>query len=195
MGAFWTLRRRSVIREDSASSSKIQQIYNHQTECRSTLSLSTWSAYSSLSFKVEIVVHITSNLIWFLKSLQWKLKNALWKLISFKKSKNAQNSNHSTALLPDLTNSKSISRKRECLKNCHICKGFYGDNFMGHLCAQTCVKLDGQIMPNCNELISIAPFLKPSSQPWSSFYLKNPAYRWGVWIRPDKGSDCWDKAN
>ena len=61
-----------------------------------------------------------------------------------------------------LTESKSISSKRKCLKNCHICKGFYGDNFQGHLCAQTCVKLNGQIMPNCNELISIAPFLKPN---------------------------------
>ena len=71
------------------------------------------------------------------------------------------------SLLEGLAESKSISklknsRKRECLKNCHICKGFYGDNFQGHLCAQTCVKLNGQIMPRCNELISIAPFLKPN---------------------------------
>merc|ERR1712242_41862 len=109
LGAFWTLQRRSVIREVSASSSKIHP----------KLSSSNRMSVNFKPFNLVCLVIFVFQ-----------------------------------ALLPDSTDSKSISRKRECLKNCHICKGFYGDNFMGHLCAQTCVKLDGQIMPNCNELIS-----------------------------------------
>jgi len=53
------------------------------------------------------------------------------------------------------------NKKTICLRNCHLCKGLYGQHFHGHLCAQTCVKLGGRITPDCTDLVSIAPFLRP----------------------------------
>jgi hypothetical protein len=44
----------------------------------------------------------------------------------------------------------------------------YGDHFEGHLCAQTCVRLRGRLIPDCTDLVSIAPFLDPASTSNSS---------------------------
>lgn len=38
---------------------------------------------------------------------------------------------------------KSTKKTRHCLKNCHKCKRHYGDLFVSHLCARTCIKHEG----------------------------------------------------
>ncbi|GJQ74861.1 putative eclosion hormone [Trypoxylus dichotomus] len=46
-----------------------------------------------------------------------------------------------------------------CIKNCAQCKEMYGKYFYGQLCADSCVKYKGSIIPNCEDIASIAPFL------------------------------------
>lgn len=54
---------------------------------------------------------------------------------------------------------KSTKKIRHCLKNCHKCKRHYGDLFVSHLCARTCIKHEGRIRVNCKNLRSITPYL------------------------------------
>ncbi|XP_016662241.1 eclosion hormone-like [Acyrthosiphon pisum] len=46
-----------------------------------------------------------------------------------------------------------------CIRNCAQCKKMLGDYFEGPLCADTCVKFKGKMIPDCENIDSIAPFL------------------------------------
>ncbi|CAO1400308.1 unnamed protein product [Diamesa hyperborea] len=46
-----------------------------------------------------------------------------------------------------------------CLRNCAQCKKMFGNYFEGQLCADACVKFKGKVIPDCEDLSSIAPFL------------------------------------
>lgn len=39
-----------------------------------------------------------------------------------------------------------------CLKNCAQCKKMFGHFFEGQLCADSCVKFKGKIVPDCEDL-------------------------------------------
>lgn len=47
-------------------------------------------------------------------------------------------------LLVVIGETKSTKKTRHCLKNCHRCKRHYGDLFVSHLCARTCIKHEGR---------------------------------------------------
>ena len=49
-----------------------------------------------------------------------------------------------------------------CLQECQVCQVMYGEHFIGHCCAKTCLKTFGAIKPDCNDLKSIAPCLDVS---------------------------------
>eukprot|EP00095_Tigriopus_kingsejongensis_P008912 snap_masked-scaffold279_size225217-processed-gene-0.5 protein:Tk08912 transcript:snap_masked-scaffold279_size225217-processed-gene-0.5-mRNA-1 annotation:"eclosion hormone-like" len=55
------------------------------------------------------------------------------------------------------------SPRSTCLRSCHLCQQMYGDHFQGHLCAHTCIKLRGRIIPDCTNFPSIAPYLDLSN--------------------------------
>lgn len=46
-----------------------------------------------------------------------------------------------------------------CIRNCAQCKKMFGAYFEGQLCADACVKFKGKIIPDCEDLNSISPFL------------------------------------
>ncbi|CAH2059695.1 unnamed protein product, partial [Iphiclides podalirius] len=46
-----------------------------------------------------------------------------------------------------------------CLENCAQCKKMLGSWFEGPLCAESCVKYRGRLIPDCEDFASIAPFL------------------------------------
>lgn len=46
-----------------------------------------------------------------------------------------------------------------CIRNCAQCKKMYGSYFEGQMCADACVKFKGKIIPDCEDIGSIAPFL------------------------------------
>ncbi|XP_055300037.1 eclosion hormone [Sitodiplosis mosellana] len=46
-----------------------------------------------------------------------------------------------------------------CLRNCAQCKKMYGSYFEGQMCADGCVKFKGKVIPDCEDIGSIAPFL------------------------------------
>ncbi|XP_017771053.1 PREDICTED: eclosion hormone-like [Nicrophorus vespilloides] len=46
-----------------------------------------------------------------------------------------------------------------CIRNCAQCKKMFGPYFEGQLCADACVKFKGKIVPDCEDIVSIAPFL------------------------------------
>jgi hypothetical protein len=46
-----------------------------------------------------------------------------------------------------------------CIRNCAQCKKMFGPYFEGQLCADACVKFKGKIIPDCEDIASIAPFL------------------------------------
>ncbi|XP_058460821.1 eclosion hormone-like [Malaya genurostris] len=46
-----------------------------------------------------------------------------------------------------------------CINNCAQCKKMYGAYFEGQLCADSCIKFRGKIMPDCEDIGSIAPFI------------------------------------
>lgn len=46
-----------------------------------------------------------------------------------------------------------------CIRNCAQCKKMFGSYFEGQLCADFCVKFKGKIIPDCEDVLSIAPFL------------------------------------
>ena len=92
------------------------------------------------------------------------------------------------------------SPRNLCLRNCRICESMYGAKFEAHLCAHTCIKLRGKIIPHCTDLSSIAPFLDPEflqgmkqsdeEMFWSSDIMKsfgdpvvvNDLRKKGLWI-------------
>jgi hypothetical protein len=46
-----------------------------------------------------------------------------------------------------------------CIRNCAQCKKMFGPYFEGQLCAEACVKFKGKMIPDCEDITSIAPFL------------------------------------
>ncbi|KAF2888745.1 hypothetical protein ILUMI_17428 [Ignelater luminosus] len=46
-----------------------------------------------------------------------------------------------------------------CIRNCAQCKKMFGPYFEGQLCADACVKFKGKMIPDCEDITSIAPFL------------------------------------
>lgn len=46
-----------------------------------------------------------------------------------------------------------------CIRNCAQCKKMFGPYFAGQLCADACVKFKGKIIPDCEDIASITPFL------------------------------------
>ena len=63
--------------------------------------------------------------------------------------------------LPAPTTSRtSYSR---CLRTCVHCKEMYGQYFLGHLCAQTCISKHGNFRAVCTDIHSIKPFLDVAS--------------------------------
>lgn len=46
-----------------------------------------------------------------------------------------------------------------CLHNCAQCKKMFGAFFEGQLCADACIQFKGKIIPDCEDLNSIAPYL------------------------------------
>ncbi|KAK4883502.1 hypothetical protein RN001_006821 [Aquatica leii] len=46
-----------------------------------------------------------------------------------------------------------------CIRNCVQCKKMFGPYFEGQLCADACVKFKGKMIPDCEDITSIAPFL------------------------------------
>ncbi|XP_038106332.1 eclosion hormone [Culex quinquefasciatus] len=46
-----------------------------------------------------------------------------------------------------------------CINNCAQCKKMYGAYFEGQLCADSCLRFRGKIVPDCEDIGSIAPFL------------------------------------
>ncbi|XP_057336146.1 uncharacterized protein LOC130674740 [Microplitis mediator] len=48
-----------------------------------------------------------------------------------------------------------------CIRNCAQCKKMFGPYFEGQLCADTCVKFKGKMIPDCEDADSIAPFIVP----------------------------------
>ena len=50
-----------------------------------------------------------------------------------------------------------------CLRSCVHCKEMYGQYFLGHLCAQTCISKHGNFRAVCTDITSIKPFLDLAS--------------------------------
>ncbi|XP_024086218.1 eclosion hormone [Cimex lectularius] len=46
-----------------------------------------------------------------------------------------------------------------CIRNCAQCKKMFGAYFEGQLCADTCLKFKGKLIPDCEDVSSIGPFL------------------------------------
>ncbi|CAG4972243.1 unnamed protein product [Colias eurytheme] len=46
-----------------------------------------------------------------------------------------------------------------CIENCAQCKKTLGAWFDGPLCADSCLKFRGKLIPDCEDVASIAPFL------------------------------------
>ncbi|VVC89799.1 unnamed protein product [Leptidea sinapis] len=46
-----------------------------------------------------------------------------------------------------------------CIENCAQCKKMLGAWFEGPLCAESCIKFKGKLIPECEDFASIAPFL------------------------------------
>lgn len=46
-----------------------------------------------------------------------------------------------------------------CIRNCAQCKKMLGSYFEGPLCADACVKFKGKMIPDCENIDSVAPFL------------------------------------
>ncbi|XP_055628343.1 eclosion hormone-like [Toxorhynchites rutilus septentrionalis] len=46
-----------------------------------------------------------------------------------------------------------------CITNCAQCKKMFGEFFEGHLCAESCIQFKGKMIPDCEDINSIAPFL------------------------------------
>ncbi|CAH4032271.1 unnamed protein product [Pieris brassicae] len=46
-----------------------------------------------------------------------------------------------------------------CIENCAQCKKMLGAWFDGPLCAESCLKFKGKLIPDCENFASIAPFI------------------------------------
>ncbi|CAK1547600.1 unnamed protein product [Leptosia nina] len=46
-----------------------------------------------------------------------------------------------------------------CIENCAQCKKMLGAWFDGPLCAESCIKFKGKLIPDCEDFASIAPFI------------------------------------
>ncbi|EAT36710.1 AAEL011228-PA [Aedes aegypti] len=46
-----------------------------------------------------------------------------------------------------------------CINNCAQCKRMFGEFFEGRLCAEACIQFKGKMVPDCEDINSIAPFL------------------------------------
>ncbi|CAH2059685.1 unnamed protein product, partial [Iphiclides podalirius] len=46
-----------------------------------------------------------------------------------------------------------------CIENCAQCKKMLGSWFDGPLCAESCIRHRGRLVPDCEDYASIAPFL------------------------------------
>lgn len=46
-----------------------------------------------------------------------------------------------------------------CIENCAQCKKMLGAWFDGPLCAESCLKFKGKLIPDCEDFASIAPFI------------------------------------
>ncbi|CAH2059687.1 unnamed protein product, partial [Iphiclides podalirius] len=46
-----------------------------------------------------------------------------------------------------------------CIENCAQCKKMLGSWFEGPLCAESCIRHRGKLIPDCEDFASIAPFL------------------------------------
>ncbi|XP_065088004.1 eclosion hormone-like [Ochlerotatus camptorhynchus] len=46
-----------------------------------------------------------------------------------------------------------------CMTNCAQCKRMYGTFFDGQLCAEACLEFKGKVIPDCEDIGSIAGFL------------------------------------
>lgn len=46
-----------------------------------------------------------------------------------------------------------------CIRNCAQCKKMYGPYFQGQLCADSCLKFKGKMIPDCEDVASIAPYI------------------------------------
>lgn len=53
-----------------------------------------------------------------------------------------------------------------CLKNCAQCKKMFGNFFEGQLCADSCVKFKGKVIPDCEDL-------GKEVDEWKEFFLNN----------------------
>ena len=95
------------------------------------------------------------------------------------------------SLNPNVAYPSPNLRRNTCLRNCHVCKSMYGNKFEGHLCAHTCIKLRGKIIPDCRDLVSIAPFLDPnyldSNDIWAKWSNFLETFRDLVYIAPFLG--------
>ncbi|XP_015589729.1 eclosion hormone [Cephus cinctus] len=58
-----------------------------------------------------------------------------------------------------LSTSAGANQIGVCIRNCAQCKKMFGSYFEGQLCADTCVKFKGKIIPDCEDASSIAPFI------------------------------------
>ncbi|KAK6626834.1 hypothetical protein RUM44_009311 [Polyplax serrata] len=65
-----------------------------------------------------------------------------------------------TSILPNDSNQFGI-----CIRNCAQCKKMFGAYFEGQLCADACVKFKGKVIPDCEDLDSISPFLNKEPEP------------------------------
>ena len=65
------------------------------------------------------------------------------------------------AWLTPTTSSRSTYSR--CLRTCVHCKEMYGQFFLGHLCAQTCISKRGNFKAVCTDITSIKPFLDLAS--------------------------------
>ncbi|XP_071451658.1 eclosion hormone-like [Hetaerina americana] len=63
------------------------------------------------------------------------------------------------ALTPGATASPTGDLLAVCLRNCAQCKKMFGKYFEGQLCAEACVEFKGQLVPECTDKDSIAPYL------------------------------------
>ncbi|XP_065339609.1 eclosion hormone [Cloeon dipterum] len=46
-----------------------------------------------------------------------------------------------------------------CIRNCAQCKKMFGDYFEGQMCADWCMKFKGKLIPDCEDIDTIAQFL------------------------------------
>ena len=95
------------------------------------------------------------------------------------------------------------SPRNLCLRNCRICQSMYGAKFDAHGCAHHCIRLRGQLPPQCTDLSSIKDFVDPDffqdlnqsdeemfwSSDWKSFGdpvvvndLRKKAFEYYAWL-------------